>query len=84
MRMQFQSLALLSELGIWHCCELWCRSQIWLGSLVAVAVAQAGSCSSHLTPSPELPYVTGMAIKRKRKEKKKGNEENVFSQTNKS
>ena len=38
-KMQVQSLALLSELAIWHCHELWCRSQIWLGSCVAVAVA---------------------------------------------
>ena len=33
------SLALLSGLGIWHCCELWCRSQMELRSHVAVAVA---------------------------------------------
>ena len=31
--------ALLSGLGIWHCHELWCRSQMWLGSSVAVALA---------------------------------------------
>ena len=39
MRTQVQSLALLSGLRIWHCCELWCRLQMWLGSGVAVAVA---------------------------------------------
>ena len=33
-----------------HCHELPCRSQTWLGSGVAAAVAQAGSCSSHWTP----------------------------------
>ena len=38
MRMQVRSLASLSELRIWHCCEQWCRSQTWLGSLIAVAV----------------------------------------------
>ena len=32
-------------------CELRCRSQTWLGSLVAVAVVQASSCSSNSTPS---------------------------------
>ena len=32
-------------------CELWCRSQIRLGSGVAVAVAQVGSNSSDSTPS---------------------------------
>ena len=29
---------LLSGLRIWHCRELWCGSQTWLGSHVAVAV----------------------------------------------
>ena len=33
------SLALLSGPGIGHCCKLWCRSQMRLGSGVAVAVA---------------------------------------------
>ena len=37
--------------GSGGCWELWCRSKTWLGSRVAVAVAQAGSCSSHSTPS---------------------------------
>ena len=34
-----------------HCREVWCRLQTWLGSGVAVAVVQANSCSSNLTPS---------------------------------
>ena len=38
MRMQVQSLALLSGLRIWRCHELWCRPQIWLGIHVAMAV----------------------------------------------
>ena len=38
MRMQIQSLAMLSGLRIRHCRELWHRSQTWLGSGVAVAV----------------------------------------------
>ena len=41
--MQVQSLALLSGLGIWHCRELWCRSQAQLGSHTAMAAEQAGS-----------------------------------------
>ena len=36
MRMQVQSLASLSGLRIQCCCELWCGSQMWLGSCVAV------------------------------------------------
>ena len=39
MRMQVRSLASLSGLGIRHFHELWCRSQMQLGSGVAVAVA---------------------------------------------
>ena len=34
-----------------HSCELWCRLQTWLGSCMAVAVVQAGSCSSDWTLS---------------------------------
>ena len=37
-RMRVQSLALISGLRIWHCGELWCRLQAWLGSGIAVAV----------------------------------------------
>ena len=36
MRMQDQRLALFSGLRIWHCCKVLCRSQMWLGSGVAV------------------------------------------------
>ena len=35
---QFRSLALLSGLRIQRCYELWCRSQMRLGSGIAVAV----------------------------------------------
>ena len=53
MRMGVWSLALLSGLRIWHCRELWCRLQIWLGSCITVAVVWAGSCSSNSTSSLE-------------------------------
>ena len=36
-----------------HCSQLWCRSQTQLRSCVPVAVAQAGSYSSDLTPRLE-------------------------------
>ena len=52
MRMQVRSLVSLSGSGILHCRELWCRSQMRLGSHVAVAVVQAGSCSSDRTTWP--------------------------------
>ena len=38
MRLQIPSLASLSGLRIQHCPELWCRSQMWLRSCIAVAV----------------------------------------------
>ena len=38
MKMQFQSLALISGSRIWCSHELWCRSQMKLGSCVAVVV----------------------------------------------
>ena len=51
MRLRVRSLALLLGLRIWRCRELWCGSQTWLRSCVAVAVAQASSCGSDSTPS---------------------------------
>ena len=45
------TLALLSQLRILHCHELWYSSQRWLRSCVAVAVTQASSYSSDSTPS---------------------------------
>ena len=75
MRMQVPSLASLSALRIWHCHELWCMSQTQLRSHVAVAVVQAGSCSSNLTPSLGTSICCGYGPKKKKKkkEKKKGN-----------
>ena len=37
-RLWVQSLVSLGGLRIWHCHELWCRLQTWLGSRIAVAV----------------------------------------------
>ena len=51
MRLRVRSLASLRGLKIRHCCELCCRSQMQLGSCVAVAVVQAGGQSSDRTPS---------------------------------
>ena len=63
MRMQVQSLASLSGLGIQHCWQPWYRSQTQLRSQVAVAVVQASSCSSNSTHSLG-PYAMGTALKR--------------------
>ena len=50
MRMQVQSMAALSGLRIWCCCKLRHKSQIQLGSYLAVAVVEASTCSSHSIP----------------------------------
>ena len=54
----------------WVCHELWCRLQMRLGSCVAVAMVQAGSCSSDWTPS----LGTFIHLKKKKKKKKERNE----------
>ena len=48
--MQVPSLASLSGLRIGSCHELWCRSQTWLGSHAAVAVAVAGQLQLCFSP----------------------------------
>ena len=34
----------------WHCCELWCKLQTWLGYGVAVAVVSAGQLQLCFNP----------------------------------
>lgn len=70
----------LSGLRIWHCRELWCRSQTQLGPGVAVAVVKVGSYSSNLTPSlgTSICHRCGLkkqTNKKKEKEKKEGRKE---------
>ena len=60
------SLALLSGLRIQHYHEMWCRLQTQLRSHIAVAMAQAGSCSSNFPIAWESPYVTVVALERKK------------------
>ena len=71
-----QSLASLTALRIWHCPELWCRSQRRLGSDVAVAVAWLQLCVAPIRPLTwELPYAMSVAIK---KIKKSGLQKLIF------
>ena len=71
MRTQVQSLASLSGLRIRRCHELRCRSQILLGSGIAVAVMQANSYSSNLSPSLGLSICQGCSpFKKKEKTKR--------------
>ena len=67
--MQVQPLTLFSGSKIWCCCRLWYRSQMQLGSGVAVTVAYASSCSSDLTSSPGTP-ICRCGLNRKKKKKK--------------
>ena len=76
MRTQVQSLAALSGLRIWHCCELWCNSQTKLRSDVAVAVVQAGSYSSHSTAILRTSMCLECGLKKtKNKNKNKTNKQ---------
>ena len=63
--------ASLSGLKIQRCHELWCRSQRWLRSGVAVAVAQTSGCSSNQTPSLGTSICLGPKKKKKKKEEGK-------------
>ena len=78
MRLQDQSLVLLSGLRIRCCCELWCRSQTLLGSGVAVALAQVGSNSSHQTLSLGTSICHGSGPRKGKKDKKKKKKENMY------
>ena len=51
MRTQVRTQASHNGLRIWRCGELWCSSQMWLRSHVAVAVVKASSYGSDSTPS---------------------------------
>ena len=64
----------LSGLRIWHCRELWCRSQTQLGPGIAVAVVKVGSYSSNLTPSLGTSICHRCGLKKKTKKKKKKKE----------
>ena len=70
-RMQVRFLALLSRLKIQHCHDLWCRSQTWLGSQVAVAVVKASTEAPIRPVACELPYALGVVLKRPKKKKKR-------------
>ena len=71
MRTQGPSLPLLSGLRIPRCRELWCGSQMWLGSDTAVAVVQVGSYSSDWTPSLGTAICRGYGPKKTRKKERK-------------
>ena len=63
---------LIQRLRIWWCHELWRRLKTWLGSLIAVAVVYASSCSSDSTPSLGNFTCHRCSPKERRKERRKG------------
>ena len=71
MRTQVRSLALLSGLRIWCCCELWYGSQTQLRSCIAVAVVYAGSYSLIQPLAWEPPYASDVALKKYKNKKNK-------------
>ena len=75
MKTKVQSLVLLRELRIQHCHELGCRSQMWLGSCVAVAVVSASKYSSDLTPRLGTSICLGYGPKNSEEKKKRKKEE---------
>ena len=74
LRMQFRSLALLTGLRIWCCCELRCRAQTWLGSSVVVASGHR----SDSTPSLETSIYCRCAPKKTKKNKKQKQKKTCF------
>ena len=63
--------------GLWtsglriQCCRtLWPRPTMWLGSCIAVAVVEAGSCNSNSTPSLGTSICHRCGHKRRKKEDK--------------
>ena len=56
---------------IQSCCELWYRSQMRLGSRIAMAVVQASGCSSNSTPSLGISMCHRSSPKKKKEKKKK-------------
>ena len=70
MRTQVQSLALLSGLMIWHCCELWCRLQTLDLALLWLWCRPSPTALIRSLAWESL-YAVGAALKRQKKKKKK-------------
>ena len=69
MKMQIQSLALLSGLRIWHCRQLWCRLQTRLRSHVAVALGKLAATAPIRPLAWEPPYAAGVALEQAKDKK---------------
>ena len=71
MRLQVQSLALLSGLRIRCCHKLWCRSQTWLGSRIAVLWPRPKATAPIRPLAWEPPYAAGAAQEMAKRQKQK-------------
>ena len=71
LRMQVWSLALITGLRIWYCYKLKCRLQMQLGSCTAVMRSRPPAAAPIWLLTWEIPYATGVALKRKKERKKK-------------
>ena len=72
MRLRVRSLASLSGLRIQCCLELWCGSQMRLGSPALLWLWHRLVATAPMGPLAwELPYATGMALEKTKKKKKK-------------
>ena len=60
---------------IWHCRELWCRSQTQLRSHIAVALVQASGYRFDATPSLGTFICSGCSPKNSKDKKKKKKKE---------
>lgn len=72
--------ALAEWVGDGRCQELRCRSQMRLGSHVAVAAAQASSCSFKLTTSLGTSYVTDADLRKQTNKQKKNQNTKTLTQ----
>ena len=66
MRAWVQSLALLSGLRIQLCCELWCRSQTWLGLGIVRLLHRVAASALVPLLAWEPPYAVDEALKRQK------------------
>ena len=63
MRLWVESLASLSGLRIWRCCELWYRSQMWLGLALLWLWCRPGATAPIGPLGWEPLYAAGAALK---------------------
>ena len=69
MRMRVRALALLNGLRICLCCELWCRSQMRLGSALLWLWHRPAATTPIQSLAWELPYAFGCGPEKEKKKK---------------